>query len=318
MEHPIFDLPQQPSDPKLILHAVPFDATTSYGVGTSDGPNAVLGASVQVDLFHPLNPKAWEKGFHLEPENPAIREWNQEAHSLVGKAREGDQAAQKKVNGISDKVNAWVYEKTKAALAAGKRVGTIGGDHSIPFGAIQAHVEKYPDMGILHFDAHFDLRKAYQGFEHSHASIMYNVLEKTHLTTMTAVAIRDFCEEEWNYSHNSSRHNVFTAEDIFRQRADGQSWRALSDKIMARLPRQVYVSFDIDAFEPHLCPKTGTPVPGGLEYLEGIYLLRQIIESGRELVGFDLCEVGPEEYDGNIGARVLYELCVLSLTNKAS
>jgi agmatinase len=131
------------------------------------------------------------------------------------------------------------------------------------------------------------------------------------------VAIRDFCEEEWNYSQSRKNYHLFSSAEIFRQKSEGHPWKNICRDIIHSLPDQVYVSFDIDGLEPHLCPSTGTPVPGGLEYMEAVSILNWLYQSGKQIVGFDLCEVGPQEYDGNIGARILYELCVLSVTSQA-
>lgn len=313
----LFDVPEsQFETASVVITPVAFDATTSYGGGTVDGPSAVLRASPQVDLFHKANPEAWSSGFFLSPENPEIRSWNDKAVKLAVSAREQNAPALKEVNQISEQLNEWVYQETKKNLGLGKIAGTLGGDHSVPYGAIRAHAEKYPKMGILHIDAHLDLREAYQGFKHSHASIMFNVLKDFQFENVVAVAVRDFCKEEWELSEKEARHHYFSAEELFRRKSEGHSWNNLARDIVHKLPDEVYISFDIDGLEPHLCPNTGTPVPGGLSYLEAVSLIRMLQHSGKKIVGFDLCEVGPEEFDGNIGARILFELCVLSLTSQ--
>jgi agmatinase len=319
----IFGLPYTVAEAKLVLIPVPWEATTSYGGGTSQGPQAILAASKQVDLFDFELGNFYEAGIAMLDEAPEILDLSAAV----------PEASQEEINTYSEKVNHWVYTETQTLLAQGKLVGLVGGDHSTPFGAIQAFLEKYPNLGILHFDAHADLRKAYEGYEHSHASIMYNVVTKTPLKKLVQVGIRDFCEEEFNLIQESNGKIVtFFDAALFEQKADGKSWSLLCDEIIKNLPQEVYVSFDIDGLDPRFCPHTGTPVPGGLDFQEAIYLLKKLVQSGRSLVGFDLNEVSPgvsltegqnaevvdsaSEWDANVGARLLYKLCGYTLHSK--
>jgi agmatinase len=181
-------------------------------------------------------------------------------------------------------------------------------------GCIQAFSEHFKgDVGILHFDAHHDFRESYQGFKQSHASIMRNVMSlKTPPKKMVQVGIRDFCEEEMTFGEKHPSVTVFYDRAIKQAQFDGKSWTSICQKICDELPENVYISFDIDGLDPSLCPSTGTPVPGGLQYEETMYLLEALVASGRKVVGFDLCEVTPHptsEWDANVGARVLYKLC---------
>jgi len=310
----IFGLPFSVSEAQLVLIPVPWEATTSYGKGTSKGPRAILAASRQIDLFDLELGKFYEAGIAMLEEAPEIQKMNNKAKK----------ASVAEINAYSEKVNHFVYTQTKALLRQGKQVGLVGGDHSTPFGAIQAFLEKHPQMGILHFDAHADLRKAYDGFEHSHASIMYNVMTKTPLSQLVQVGLRDFCEAEFNFiQENKDRITTFFDAALMEQKAQGKSWSAICDDIVQHLPPQVYVSFDIDGLDPRFCPHTGTPVPGGLDFQEAVYLLKKVEQSGRQIIGFDLNEVSPgpmkpsahktmdsaREWDANVGARLLYKLC---------
>jgi len=189
----IFGLPYDLEDSKLILLPVPWEATTSYGGGTSKGPSAILQASYQVDLFDLGLGNFYEAGIFMLKESKQVKTWNQKA-KLAAKKK-----STKEVNDLSVKVNEYTYSETKKLLDQDKIVGLVGGDHSCPMGTIQAYVEKYPNLGILHFDAHADMRKAYQGFTDSHASIMYNVITKTKLQKLVQVGIRDFCQEEMDF-----------------------------------------------------------------------------------------------------------------------
>ena len=139
------------------------------------------------------------------------------------------------------------------------------------------------------------------------------------MTSLVQVGIRDVCEEEMARAAADKRVHTFPAPLLQQARCQGVSWDTQVADILARLPQKVYISFDIDGLEPALCPHTGTPVPGGLRYGEMQYLLDALRRSGREIIGFDLCEVAPhptdraDEWDGNVGARVLYQLCLTAL-----
>lgn len=315
----IFGLPYEVTDAKLILIPVPWEATTSYGGGTAHGPQAIFEASKQVDLFDYELGNFFESGIAMQKEFSLMHEWNKAAKQSEVEA----------VNEYSQKVNEYVYQETKKLFAQGKQVGLIGGDHSSPFGAIKAFLEHHPDMSILHFDAHADLRNSYEDFEHSHASIMHNVMCKTPLKKLVQVGIRDFCEDEFHFiKENHSRIVTFFDADILDKKMNGKNFSQICDEIISHLSNEVYVSFDIDGLDPRFCPHTGTPVPGGLDYSEALYLLKKVVQSGRKIIGFDLCEVSlgeinenikdsldtAAEWDANVGARLLYKLCGYTLT----
>lgn len=316
----IFGLPYTASEARLVLLPVPWEATTSYGGGTSQGPQAILAASRQMDVFDLELGKFYEAGIAMLEEDPEIQKSNLAAQN----------ASVAEINTLSEQVNRSVYSQTKTWLAQGKLVGVVGGDHSTPFGAIQAFLEKHPQMGILHFDAHADLRKAYEGYQHSHASIMYNVMTQTSLSKLVQVGIRDFCEEEYDFIQ-ASQGKIVTFFDVSlaEQKAMGTSWSTICEDIIKHLPQEVYISFDIDGLDPRYCPHTGTPVPGGLDFREALYLLKAVLKSGRKIIGFDLNEVSPgnvnqtqsekpdsaSEWDANVGARLLYKLCGYTLAS---
>ncbi|HSW68717.1 MAG TPA: agmatinase [Gammaproteobacteria bacterium] len=310
----IFGLPYHVEEAKLVLLPVPWEATTSYGGGTSRAPQAIFQASKQIDLFDFELGNFFEAGIAMSPESSMLKKWNHEAKSAA------QNHMTEIVNSYSDKVNDFVYQETKKLLAAGKLMGLIGGDHSSPFGAIKAFLEHYPNMSILHFDAHADLRKAYEGFEDSHASIMHNVISKTTLKKLVQVGIRDFCEDELKFiQENSSRIVTFFDAEMIEKKMNGKMFSAICDEIVSHLSSEVYVSFDIDGLDPRFCPNTGTPVPGGLDYNEALYLLKKVMRSGKKIIGFDLCEVSlgekdiDTEWDANVGARLLYKLCGYTL-----
>jgi agmatinase len=233
------------------------------------------------------------------------------------------QRAVAEVDALGERMNAWVHAQASAWLQRDRLVGVVGGDHSAPFGAIRAVAERHPGLGVLHVDAHADLRAGYEGFRWSHASIMYNVFrELPEVARIVQVGVRDYCDEEdLLIRDNPERLRTYFDPDLRRQQLDGETWGRLVGRIVADLPPEVYVSFDIDGLDPALCPHTGTPVVGGLSFVEATALLRLLVESGRRIVGFDLCEVAPDpegrsEWDGNVGARVLYKLIGYALLSR--
>jgi agmatinase len=322
----IFGLSSTPDTAKVVLIPVPFDATTSYRAGTSNGPAAIFDASKQIDLFDLDTGRPYEAGIAMIAEEPEVRAWNEEARAkaepIIQRGGHGEKAAFERVDALSAKMNDWVYGQTEAWLARGKLVGLIGGDHSTPFGAIRAYAEKYPGLGVLHLDAHADLREAFEGFTWSHASIMYNVMKLLpSVSRLVQVGIRDFGENELEFiqSSNDRIHTFFDAR-LARAQLDGMPWREQVDAIVEKLPQHVYLSWDIDGLNPTLCPHTGTPVPGGLSLDQACALLEGLVRSRKTIVGFDLNEVAPgpagDDWDGNVGARMLYKMIGWALLSK--
>jgi agmatinase len=318
----IFGLPYTPAEARVVLLPVPWEPTTSYRRGTAGGPRAILEASRQVDLFDVELGKPYEAGIAMLEESREVREWNRRASAAAepviasGGVVDGKpelQASLETVNDLGAKLNAWVSAETERWTGRDKLVGLVGGDHSTPFGAIQAVARRHPGLGILHFDAHADLRDAYEGFVWSHASIMHNVMTRIpEVARLVQVGIRDLGEAEHEFIRASGGRIVthFDAE-MAAARFEGETWAARSARIVDALPKDVYVSFDIDGLDPAFCPNTGTPVPGGLTLAQATYLIGAVVKSSRRIVGFDLNEVapGPEsEWDGNVGARLLYKM----------
>ncbi len=193
----------------------------------------------------------------------------------------------------------------------------MGGDHSTPYGLIRALGDRHEGFGVLHLDAHCDLRAAYEGFEFSHASVMFNVLRDVpQVARLVQVGVRDYSAAEAALAVASERVALFDDRELSLGRFEGRTWAEQCRRIVERLPREVYVSFDIDALSVECCPHTGTPVPGGLSFGEAIYLVECVVRSGRRIIGFDVVEAVPrqgEPLDASVAARVLYKLCLLTL-----
>lgn len=303
--------------------SVPFAATTSYGGGAERGPEALRSASHQVDLFDREMGHPYASGIAMLPDPDEVLEWNREARALAepviatGGDLSGDpslRVALDRVNELCARLNAHVYDTARAWLDRGKLVALVGGDHAVPFGSIQAHAERYPGMGVLHLDAHADLRVAYEGFTWSHASIMANVLDRIPgVSKLVQVGVRDLSTAEHARITSSEGRVVTFFDDLLAaHRFEGTPWARVVDDIVAALPRDVYLSFDIDGLDPTLCPHTGTPVPGGLSFQEAVWMVGAVARSGRRIVGMDLVEVVPgpdgDEWDGNVAARLLYKM----------
>jgi agmatinase len=309
------------AEASLVLLPVPWEATTSYGGGTSAAPEAIISASHQLDLEDSFVDRPYRAGIACLPPDTQIKSANASARNDALKViaalerGETEDAALQRVNSASAEVNDIVYQSAREQLTAGRLVGLIGGDHSSPLGLIRALAESVEPFAILHFDAHQDLRLDYEGFTGSHASIFRNVMESVPtISKLVQVGIRDYSREEKAYAEQlGERCQIFYAAQLFRMQAEGISFATITETIIEQLPERVYISFDIDALDPPYCPSTGTPVPGGLSFAEACYILDQLGASGRTIVGFDLCEVTPgadgDEWDANVGARLLYKLC---------
>jgi agmatinase len=325
----IFGLRFDWSEANLVILPVPWEVTVSYQAGTAKAPEAVHEASLQVDLFDPFVKDAWKLGIAMKEVDPDIlgksNLLRQKAEYYIGQLANGNSASENpdllairsELNREGQKLNEWVKSESLELLNQNKIVALLGGDHSTPLGLMQALAEKHTVFGILHIDAHADLREAYEGFEFSHASIMYNAIKIPQISHLVQVGIRDFCEAELNLIQSDKRITTFFDRDIKHQQYEGTNWATICDKIVDTLPEKVYISFDIDGLDPKLCPNTGTPVPGGLELEQAVYLVEKLVYSGRTIIGFDLNEVAPgeDEWDANVGARLLYRLANMCLVS---
>ena len=336
----LFGLPFDTATAAVVVIPVPWDVTVSYAAGTAAAPRAILEASSQIDYAQLDIPNAWQLGIAMDD----IREkWEKKCHQLRPEAEKyidwlenGSVASHStdmqqilaKINEACGDLMVEIEEISKYWLSQGKLTVLLGGDHSTPLGHIKACAVHYGEFGILQVDAHADLREAYEGFTYSHASVMHEVMKVPQVKKLVQVGVRDFCEEE-HQKIASSRDRIATFFDPQLQEAQfsGEKWKTQCQEIIEGLPAQVYVSFDIDGLDPKLCPNTGTPVPGGLTLDQSMYLIKAVVKSGRKIIGCDLNEVaggasvanarqpsqlvdqsGSDEWDANVGARVLYRM----------
>lgn len=241
---------------------IPFglEASVSYESGTARGPQAILAASHQLELF---DDELWREPY-LDYGVAALRA----------------PAIPKPLTAALDSLAATVAE----VLDAQKFPFVLGGEHSLTAGAIRPFAERYPDLVVLQFDAHADLRDGYQGEHFSHASAMRRVLDHGNVS-LVSVGIRALSREEAVY-FEANRHRIHMHRAIDKERWDVEA-------IIAPLRgRPVYITFDIDALDSGIMPATGTPTPGGLQYNEALAILRAAAEAGR-VVGADLVELAP-------------------------
>ena len=323
----IFGLPFDEEDARLIILPVPWEVTVSFGSGTARSAEQIFKASMQVDLFDHDIADSWRQGFYLkEPDKKILLKSDylrKEAELYIDYISRGEEVGNnqfmcktlKEVNEGGVLLNNWVYQQTKALLDKEKLVGLLGGDHSTPLGYMKALAEKNGEFGILQIDAHCDLRIGYEGFTFSHASIMYNALnEIPQVKKLVQVGTRDYSQSEWEFIQNNKDRVVpYLDKDIRTRQYEGEIFKEIVQEIVQKLPQKVYISFDIDGLDPKLCPNTGTPVQGGFETEQVFYLFDAVRKAGKQIIGFDLCEVSTSEtgWDANVGARILFKLCNL-------
>ncbi len=333
----IFGLSFDESTAKLILLGIEWDLTTSYGKGASQGPQLIFQASHQVDLYDLETKEAYQRGIFYRPLDKNLKKINAKFQSVASRATKLyfqsplNKTLSKTYQGLLAEVNQacesmvdQVYIQTLSLLRQGKKVGLVGGDHSVPLGYIKALAKHHgSDFSILHIDAHADLRQAYQGFNHSHASIMNNVMTASWAPEkLVQVGIRDFSKEEFDFIQaHPKKIETFFDLNLKYEMNQGKSWDQIAEEMIGKLGDKVYISFDIDGLDPTLCPNTGTPVPGGLQFSEVLALFKKIIDKKKKIIGFDLNEVSTgglpfdkAKTDGVVGARLLYKLSTWMLS----
>jgi agmatinase len=250
---------------------VPYDLSTSWMSGTAEGPRALIEASGYMELYD------------IETRSEPY---------LKGIFTDKDVTAKD-----SDELNKNVYERVRKHVDAGKFVVTLGGEHSISYGAAKAHIEKYSDLSVLHFDAHTDRREEFEENKFSHACTLRRISELN--DDIISVGVRSLDVSELQYLDEKK---VFYAEDIFHS----MDW---DKKVLALLKPNVYITFDLDVFDPAIMPSTGTPEPGGMYWYQVLNMLK-MVATERNLVGFDMVELSPTENKAPdfLAAKLIYKL----------
>lgn len=315
----VFGLPFEFDESEIILYPVPWEVTVSSDSGTVNGPYQIFKASPQLDLYDHHFGEVWRKGIHwLGAHVGDIAKLNANLRGISGPyieaLEQGSDPREDVLNHVNEacfQLKETVKSVTASLLEEGRKIGLVGGDHSTPQGYLEALSDKLGGFGILQIDAHADLREAYLGFTHSHASIFHNVLAYNEQVTLTQLGVRDYSVGEKSRIDSDDRITCFFDGDVKRAMLEGATWKDQVDGVIATLPDRVYVSLDADGLSPENCPNTGTPVPGGYSYDQVVYLIEALHSSGKEVIGFDLSETGDGALDGVVSARLLYKLCGL-------
>ncbi len=259
---------------KIVLLPVPFDKTSTYQKGSDKGPGALIEASRNMELYDiETNSEVYLHGIYTD--KPIVA-------------------------GTSEQMLAMTYKKTKEWLKKDKFVVTLGGEHSISYAPVKAVAEKYKKLTVLQFDAHADLQQLYEGNPWSHASAMARVREIGQVSKIVSVGIRSMAREELALL---DRENTFFSHLI------DESDRCI-DSILEKLDGPVYITFDLDAFDPSLMPSTGTPEPGGLFWTTAMKILKRVFNE-KQVVGLDVVELLPCPYNvapDYLAAKLIYKL----------
>ena len=258
----------------IVLLPVPFDKTSSWTKGSAKGPKAIIEASKNMELYDiETGSEVYTKGIHT-------------AKEIVSKT--------------SPEMVSKVYKEVKKVLGDNKFPVVLGGEHTVALGSIKAHAETHDRMSVLHLDAHSDMRDLYEGSKYSHASVMARCKEITE--DIVSVGIRSMDSSELK---NINKSKTFYASDIRRSK----DW---IKKATAKLTKNVYITIDLDVFDPSIMPSTGTPEPGGLSWYEVIDLLENISKK-KNIIGFDVVELCPSKNVAPdfLAAKLIYKLLCL-------
>jgi agmatinase len=264
---------------EIVIIPVPYDGTSTWIKGSDKGPEALLEASANMELYDiETDTEVYKRGIYT---SKAISE-----------------------NSSPELMSEAVYYKAVNYLNEEKFVVTVGGEHSVSIGVIKAHAEKFKDLSVLQIDAHTDLRPEYEGSKFNHACVMSRVKE---WCLFVQVGIRSMDAEEMQYVVPG---NIFYAGDI----VDNDDWM---EKAIKKLSKNVYLTFDLDGLDPSILPGTGTPEPGGLLWYQTLKFLKKVIEK-RNLVGFDVVELCPDEINKTsdfLAAKLVYKILSYKFQN---
>lgn len=241
---------------KVVLVPVPYDGTSTYGKGADKGPDAILDAAENMELYDiETGTEVYLNGIFLAP---AVTE---------------DASAEAMVEAVDQAISKYLQD--------GKFVSMLGGEHSVSIGSMRAFRRKYPNLNVLQFDAHSDLRPEYLGTPFNHACAMHEAARES---KAVQVGIRSMDTVELPFV---KKENFFTSYAI----RSNPNWK---EDVLARLEGDVYITIDLDAFDPSIMPSTGTPEPGGLFWNETLDLLKMVYKKCN-VVGFDIVELAPIE-----------------------
>lgn len=268
---------------KIVILQAPYEHTVSYGGGTKNGPKAIIESSHFVEFYDD--------------------EFDRELCFEIGICT----LDEIDFNGlVDDNALSLIKDNVSSLLSKNKFVVTLGGEHTISSAPIKAHFEKFPNMSVLQFDAHSDLRESYQDNIYSHASIMARVKDFFPSDKIFQVGIRALCVEEANFIKDNNA-NTYFASSIKRE-VYGSDW---IEKMVNKMTDQIYITIDVDYFDPAIMPSTGTPEPDGFLYNDALEIFREIKKQNKKIIGFDIVELSPIEnlnHPNILTSRLLYKL----------
>lgn len=257
---------------KVVVIPVPYDETSTWGKGADKGPEAILEASANMELYDiETDSEVFTIGIHT-------------AAAVTEKT-----SPEKMVDAVE--------KATRKYLGLGKFVVGLGGEHSITTGFVRALARHFKNLSVLQIDAHTDLRPEYEGTSYSHASVMSRIAE---ICPFVQVGIRSMDSIEKPFI---KKENLFLAEDIY----NNDEWM---EKAIGKLTKNVFITIDLDAFDPSIMPSTGTPEPGGMGWYQVIKFLKKVI-TDRNVAGFDVVELAPVDSDRSpdfLAAKLIYKL----------
>lgn len=281
--HNFGDLPQEYSnykDSNIVILPVPFDKTSTWIKGSDKGPRAIIEASKNLE-FYDIETKSevYKKGIFTEKE-------------II-------------TNSSREMINR-TYRRVKGLLNDKKFIVILGGEHTVSIGAIKAHAEFFKNINILHLDAHADMRDSYEGSKYNHACVMSRVKEITE--NIVSVGIRSMDSSELK---NINKRRTFYASEICQGYKISKNW---INRVVRKLYKNVYITIDLDVFDPSIMPSVSTPEPGGLDWYQVTSLLRSVSEN-KNIVGFDVVELCPSENKAPdfLAAKLVYRLLSLIL-----
>lgn len=263
---------------KIVVLPVPYDGTSTYGKGADKGPDAMIASSGYVELYDiETNSEVYKTGIHTAPSLNITNKTNPE------------------------EVNNKIQETAKKFIKDGKFVVMLGGEHSISTGLARALHEKYQNLSVLHFDAHGDTRDSYHGSKYNHACVMARIRE--FVPSLVQVGIRAIDMEE--VENRKKNQHIFFAHEI----ADSNN-TAWMQKAIDQLTDNVFISIDLDVFDPAIMPSTGTPEPGGMWWYQFMTFMNKVIQQ-KNVVGFDVVELAPVEgspASDFLAAKMIYQM----------
>lgn len=272
---------------RIVILPIPYDGTSTWGKGADKGPRALIDASRNMELYD------------IETKSEPYKNIIYTEKEILAKTPES----------MVDKG----YKKTKELLKDKKFVVTIGGEHSISMGPMKAHAEFFKDISILHLDAHTDMRPEYEGTPFNHACAMARGIESA--KNVVSIGIRSMDFKEFDNIKKMRKlgrgHDIFFAENIY----NNTKWER---DALNLLHKKVYISIDLDVFDPSILPSTGTPEPGGMQWYPILAFLKKVF-SEREVVGFDIVELAPNKNEKSsdfLAAKLVYKMLAYKFNSK--